>query len=612
MADVKHILVVDDHFEMLEFLRTMLEQSGRDYQVLAVPSAEEGMLELLRTPFDLLITDVRLPGMSGFDLVRRVRRVRKELPVVVISGYGIEQGQKEAAALGVVHYFVKPLDNTLFLKTVQRILHGEPVIEPPPPASDLPPLQLSPALSSTLSQRLQMLRNEISASYITLTSIHSQVLSETGIGVGLITPELLTLIAQSLRSSQAIATHLNNDDVFTMHYQAGSRIELYAMSIGEKHLLLIFFTAESRRGRVGTVWVFAQRFAKEMLPLLTDVGTAPTPAPAAPPSLPTQTVTDLPDFPAKTPTPPVATGSGRKPTPLPTPAPSVPQKPAPVHKPEPTPTPPPTAAAPQPVFSFEDAIRQGLIPGELAPTSGDATNLSPEESLSNWLDLPTPTQPENALDDWLTDAAANEPLSSGEGLSFAEAMQLGLIAGELAPPQGSDDDDLADLFTLSADEAAELDLTGGLEPVDAAAAFSLEQAQTLGLLPDELVGQTRDAEADLADLFKLTPDEAVDLDTFWDTAIAEASDAILPGLSLEEAQAKGVLDAEPTTSDSADLVPADLEALFNTPTDAAFDLDAFWDEAVASEQIAAASQNLSLDEARRKGLIANPTWNQDE
>ena len=45
MADVKQILVVDDHFEMLEFLRTILEHSGRDYQVLAVPSAEEGMLE---------------------------------------------------------------------------------------------------------------------------------------------------------------------------------------------------------------------------------------------------------------------------------------------------------------------------------------------------------------------------------------------------------------------------------------------------------------------------------------------------------------------------------------------------------------------------------------
>lgn len=44
MAEAKHILVVDDHFEMLEFLRSMLEMSNQDYEVLAVPSAEEGFL----------------------------------------------------------------------------------------------------------------------------------------------------------------------------------------------------------------------------------------------------------------------------------------------------------------------------------------------------------------------------------------------------------------------------------------------------------------------------------------------------------------------------------------------------------------------------------------
>lgn len=55
MADAKQILVVDDHFEMLEFLRSMLELSNQDCEVLAVPSAEEGLLELRRAQFDLLI-----------------------------------------------------------------------------------------------------------------------------------------------------------------------------------------------------------------------------------------------------------------------------------------------------------------------------------------------------------------------------------------------------------------------------------------------------------------------------------------------------------------------------------------------------------------------------
>ncbi|MCA9973719.1 MAG: response regulator, partial [Anaerolineales bacterium] len=104
MADEKHILVVDDHFEMLELLRSMLELSGHEFEVLAVPSAEEAMFELPRRHFDLVITDVRLPGMNGFDFVRRIRRRLPDIPVIMITGYTSEQGQNEAAELGVYRY----------------------------------------------------------------------------------------------------------------------------------------------------------------------------------------------------------------------------------------------------------------------------------------------------------------------------------------------------------------------------------------------------------------------------------------------------------------------------------------------------------------------------
>ena len=119
MADVKQILVVDDHFEMLELLRSMLEVSGHEFEVLAVPSAEEGMLELLRTNFDLVITDVRLPGMSGFDFVRRIRRRHSDMPVIMITAYSSPQGQTEANELGVYRYFRKPLDTDGMLTAVR-------------------------------------------------------------------------------------------------------------------------------------------------------------------------------------------------------------------------------------------------------------------------------------------------------------------------------------------------------------------------------------------------------------------------------------------------------------------------------------------------------------
>ncbi|NIP27060.1 MAG: response regulator, partial [Phycisphaerae bacterium] len=50
---------------------------------------------------DLVITDVRLPGMSGFDMVRRIKRFNPDIPVIMITAYSTEQGKKEADELGV-------------------------------------------------------------------------------------------------------------------------------------------------------------------------------------------------------------------------------------------------------------------------------------------------------------------------------------------------------------------------------------------------------------------------------------------------------------------------------------------------------------------------------
>jgi CheY-like chemotaxis protein len=585
MADVKQILVVDDHFEMLEFMRTVLQHSGRDYQVLAVPSAEEGMLELLRTPFDLLITDVRLPGMSGFDLIRRVRRARPELPVIMISGYGIEQGQKEAAALGVVHYFVKPLDSDLLLLTVQRTLFGEPAGEEPPTPEPIPApvaaaMPLSPslpqALITTINQRLHTLRNEISATYVLLTDASGRIQTDSGIGKGLATPALLNTVAASLRHNQLLAEHLGNQDALTLQYQSGTKAELYAMSVGDAYQILIFFTAETRRGRVGTVWVFAQRLAKELLSLLptsTITPSASTPEALAPilpaPVLPIHKVADLPDFPSKTPASKVETALSDHAA-----APVIPELPQEVPPPQLVPAEfileadesadaatltdfwdqavEENALGNGEAFSFAEAMRQGLIPGGLAESqeSGDE---AAEAALAEWLDLPDEAMPDEMPEDWLDDAAADEPVP-GEGLSFAEAMSLGLLPGELAQESSTAPDDSA-----------------------------------------------------LDDLFSLAPEEAVDLDAFWNEAIDQ--ETVAAGSDVTP-QAQDLSLSE-TASDEA---VAELDALLNASVDTELDLDAFWDSAVTDELgDAAASSGLSLAEAMQKGLIkADSPWEESE
>ena len=273
MADAKQILVVDDHFEMLEFLRSMLELSNQDCEVLAVPSAEEGLLELRRSQFDLLITDVRLPGMSGFDLVRRLKALGRDVPVIMITAYSSSQGKKEAADLGVYRYFQKPLDTDSVLTAVHTALHGEAASLPA--ATPLATTSAATAVSDDLQRRLDSLRVDTGAVHLTLASAIGEILFSAGDGRQFDLPKLISITAENLSNSFLLADELKATDPFTLQYHLGQDFEFYCANVGRGHFLTLFFDIAARRGRIGTIWVFTQRAIKDLLLLLPSLNELP-------------------------------------------------------------------------------------------------------------------------------------------------------------------------------------------------------------------------------------------------------------------------------------------------------------------------------------------------
>ncbi len=269
MADEKKILVVDDHFEMLELLRSMLELSNQDFEVLAVPSAEEGLLELRRMRFDLVITDVRLPGMSGFDLVRRTRAIKSDTPIIMITAYSTAQGRKEAEELGVLRYFPKPLDTDEMLSAVHKALYGESVtLIKTVPVSEKP----TAAIPNQVQKRLESLRTDTGAAQLILATTAGQTALSVGNGRIPNPQKLITLLSQNLEDSFLLAEELGQKKPFTLQYHVGATIELYVANVGRHYFLAMFFDMQARRGRIGTVWVFAQRAIKELLNLLPQDG----------------------------------------------------------------------------------------------------------------------------------------------------------------------------------------------------------------------------------------------------------------------------------------------------------------------------------------------------
>ena len=117
----KHIALVDDEKEIVDTLRSQLEHFGfKCSSFLDANSALESILS--DNSFDILITDVKMPGMSGLELVKSVREVNSEIPIVILTGYGDMQLTLDALRSGATDYLSKPYDVKEIKKSIDRII----------------------------------------------------------------------------------------------------------------------------------------------------------------------------------------------------------------------------------------------------------------------------------------------------------------------------------------------------------------------------------------------------------------------------------------------------------------------------------------------------------
>jgi excisionase family DNA binding protein len=114
------VLVVDDEENVRKLLVKAL--SVADYDVDAASDGPTALDQLRKTDYQLLVTDLRLPGMDGLEIVRQARRSHLDVPVVIITGHSDEDTAIEAANLGVRGYLKKPLKMHTVMEAAARIL----------------------------------------------------------------------------------------------------------------------------------------------------------------------------------------------------------------------------------------------------------------------------------------------------------------------------------------------------------------------------------------------------------------------------------------------------------------------------------------------------------
>lgn len=253
------ILLVDDQQQVIRVLRSSLELSDQEYYITEVSSAEEALAEIDRGPVDLVVTDLRLPGLSGLELIERLSELRPLAKAVLISGSGDEGVRFRAEQLGVVHFFRKPIGTSFFLEVVQHALRLAEADR-----------QKAEQVGTQITEKLVALRHELGAEGVFLLRGRGEVMAGSGelsqLDIDTVVPSLM--IAH--RAGRKVTFHLSGPYPTSFQHFNGENYDIYLNSVGRDHALLIAFLDRQEAGQLGSVVHFGRRAAEGILATLEE------------------------------------------------------------------------------------------------------------------------------------------------------------------------------------------------------------------------------------------------------------------------------------------------------------------------------------------------------
>jgi DNA-binding response OmpR family regulator/predicted CoA-binding protein len=230
------VLIVDDQRDIRFLLRSGLETMlGKKVQVIDVPSGEEAILLITRQPIDLLIADVRLPGISGLELVERASVRNPGVRLIMMTGLDEPKTRRLVENAGADAVFYKPFDMSKFMQAVRACL-----------GLDLPADEAGAAgspggpPSMTLAERLSSLRQELQASAVLLLNDDAEILSQTGKTAQLgDDPTMLSALASALNAAMKV-NYLLGAQAKDLLYFEGPQYDLFLSHVSPEIGLLVW------------------------------------------------------------------------------------------------------------------------------------------------------------------------------------------------------------------------------------------------------------------------------------------------------------------------------------------------------------------------------------
>ncbi len=173
---MSNILVVDDEKSMRDFLKILLNREG--HAVAAAKDAEEALEQLQQKPFDLVISDIRMPGMSGLELLEEIKNINRELPVIIITAFASPNDAVSAMKNGAFDYISKPFNVDEIKSVISSATRQNPSTENP--------ADLSARFPSIIGESREMLKIFDMIQRVAPTPANVLICGESGTGKELI------------------------------------------------------------------------------------------------------------------------------------------------------------------------------------------------------------------------------------------------------------------------------------------------------------------------------------------------------------------------------------------------------------------------------------------
>jgi CheY-like chemotaxis protein len=229
------ILLVDDQRDILRLLHSSLDTlNNKELKIVEAPSGEEALLAAGTHPVDLLVSDYLLPGMTGVELMHKIRAKHPEVKVILISGMTDRKARDEMLNAGAVALFDKPIPLADFLDVVERNLGLARTIFPP--ESD----KKAETKRSKVSDLLANFRQDINAQAVFLLNERGLVLARAGdLHDSSMEVSLLSALTAIFNAGLKVSRFIRQDSPDQYHVFSGGDHDLLLIPVTASYSLLL-------------------------------------------------------------------------------------------------------------------------------------------------------------------------------------------------------------------------------------------------------------------------------------------------------------------------------------------------------------------------------------